>query len=187
MYALIRNNLVEQYPYSISQLRLDNPNISFPAEPSIADLEASGVFQVEPISQPTYDYINEQVVETSPQLINNKWTQVWIVQQANQETINERKRLIKQEITYRVQQRLDDFAATRNYGDERTAPIVSACSYASSNHPKYGVEGRYCVEIREQTWDKVYEIEAEVLAGTRPMPLSYSEIEPELPALVWPI
>lgn len=93
----------------------------------------------------------------------------------------ERQQQIKTEITAAVQDRLDAFARTRGYDD-----IVSACSYATSTHPRYGAEGRYCVAVREQTWDAMFAIEADVLAGTRPMPAGYEDIEPELPALVWP-
>ena len=34
---------------------------------------------------------------------------------------------------------------------------------------------------------KLYEMMAEVEAGTRPMPEGYVDIEPELPLLEWPI
>jgi len=88
---------------------------------------------------------------------------------------------IKDEITAAVQARLDDFAQGRGYDN-----IVSACSYATSQHHKYGPEGRYCVSAREQTWDALFAIEAEVVAGTRPMPTGYDDIESELPPLVWP-
>lgn len=89
---------------------------------------------------------------------------------------------IKDEITAAVQSRLDAFAQGRGYDN-----IVSACSYATSQHPKYGPEGRYCVSAREQTWDALFAIEAQVIAGTRPMPAGYEDIEADLPALVWPV
>jgi hypothetical protein len=36
------------------------------------------------------------------------------------------------------------------------------------------------------TWARLYELLAEVQAGTRPMPTGFADIEPELPPLVWP-
>ena len=89
--------------------------------------------------------------------------------------------MIGDAITERVQERLDAFARTRGYDN-----IVSACSYATSTHPKYGPEGRYCVAVREQTWDTLFVIEADVIAGERPMPRCYEDIESELPVLAWP-
>lgn len=36
-----------------------------------------------------------------------------------------------------------------------------------------------------QTWARLYEILAEVEAGTRPVPMSLAEIERQLPDLTW--
>lgn len=36
-------------------------------------------------------------------------------------------------------------------------------------------------------WAKLYEILAEVETGTRPMPVGFKDIEPELPILQWPL
>ena len=80
-----------------------------------------------------------------------------------------------------TQQRLDDFARTRGYDG-----ILSACTYATSPTPRFAAEGQYCVEARDATWAKLYEMLDEVLAGTRPMPSGYADVEPELPALAWP-
>jgi hypothetical protein len=88
---------------------------------------------------------------------------------------------IQEQIVTATQQRLDNFAKTRNYDG-----VLSLCTYASSPNPKFQAEGQYGVEARDATWSKLYEIMAEVEAGTRPMPTGYADIEPELPPLVWP-
>lgn len=80
-----------------------------------------------------------------------------------------------------VQQRLDDFARTRNYDD-----IKSACDYAGCSVQKFSIEGQYCKDKRAETWKKLYEILAEIKANARPMPTSYEDVEPELPVLIWP-
>jgi len=89
--------------------------------------------------------------------------------------------ILIREVQDKTQQRLDAFASTRNY-----AGILSACTYATSTVPKFATEGQYCVEARDTTWAQLYEILAEVQAGTRPVPAGYSEIESELPVLAWP-
>ena len=81
-----------------------------------------------------------------------------------------------------AQKRLDDFARTRNYDG-----ILSLCTYATSVIPKFKLEGQYGVEVRDATWAKLYTILTEVEAGVRPVPGSFSDIEPELPALAWPV
>lgn len=88
---------------------------------------------------------------------------------------------IQAEIVTATQKRLDDFAKTRNYDG-----ILSVCTYAADLNPKFASEGQYCIDARGATWTKLYEILAEVEAGTRPMPSSYADIEFELPPLVWP-
>jgi len=82
--------------------------------------------------------------------------------------------------TERIQQRLDTFANTRNYDG-----ILSACTYATSNVPKFAAEGQYCVDIRDTTWATSYQILDDVLSGLRPMP-TIDELFTELPELIWP-
>ena len=82
----------------------------------------------------------------------------------------------------KVQKRLDDFARTRGYDG-----IMSACTYATSTNAQFAAEGQYCVEARDATWATLYQILDDVLAGTRPMPAGYADIETELPALEWPV
>lgn len=84
-------------------------------------------------------------------------------------------------IVLSVQQRLDTFAQTRKYDN-----ILSAATYAGSTIPQFALEGSYAVQIRDATWAKLYQMLAEVEAGTRPIPAAYDEIETELPALEWP-
>lgn len=81
-----------------------------------------------------------------------------------------------------TQQRLDDFARTRNYDG-----ILSACTYATSTVPKFASEGQHAVEVRDSTWKKLYEILDEVQSGERPIPAGFADIEPELPILEWPV
>lgn len=182
MYALINNGAVVTYPYSLSQLRQDNPQTSFPAAMPDERLADWGVYPVTEMLPPTYDARVEKLVELLPQMVHGDWEQSWSVVPLTADEITARNNEIREQIVTEVQNRLDTFAQSRQYDS-----IVSACSYATSTHAKYGAEGRYCVTAREQTWDALFAIEAEVLAGTRPMPQNYDEIKAELPALVWPV
>lgn len=64
-------------PYSIRQLRIDNPDTSFPAEPNDAILAAWGVYPVEVLSVPDHDQLTHQVVQLEPAKIGDKWVQGW--------------------------------------------------------------------------------------------------------------
>lgn len=88
---------------------------------------------------------------------------------------------VLKDVVSNTQARLDTFARTRNYDG-----ILSLCTYATSPTAKFSAEGQYGVVARDATWAKLYEMLAEVQAGTRPMPGSFADVEPELPALVWP-
>lgn len=82
--------------------------------------------------------------------------------------------------TNAIQQRLDDFARTRNYDN-----ALSCASYATSTNSKFAAEGQYIVEARDATWAVGYQILDDVMSGKRPMP-TWEEVEAELPALAWP-
>ena len=88
---------------------------------------------------------------------------------------------LQAEIVAATQQRLDDFARTRNYDG-----ILSACTYATSLVPKFATEGQYAVQARDATWATLYALLAEVQSGTRPAPASFDDVAPLLPELEWP-
>lgn len=182
MHALIENGQVTRYPYALEQLRRDNPQTIFAAQMTQEMFAEWNVFPVQQTAAPGYDSLTQTLREDTPALIGGSWVQVWEVRPATPEELAQRKQQIRAEITDAVQARLDAFAATRGYDN-----IVSACSYATSAHAKYGPEGRYCVAAREATWDALFAIEAEVVAGTRPMPYGYDSIESDLPVLTWPV
>lgn len=89
MYVLITNDSVEKYTYSISQLMADNPQTSFPANPSDETLAEWGVFKVAATQRPEVDY-TKNVVEGQPEFIGGVWAQVWIVSDASAQEIEQR-------------------------------------------------------------------------------------------------
>jgi hypothetical protein len=89
MHALINNGAVEKYPYTIGNLRKDNPNTSFPKNPSDELLEGLGMFRVAKVDRPEYDH-TKNIAEGTPVQVNGVWTQVWNVTDASAEEIAER-------------------------------------------------------------------------------------------------
>ena len=79
-----------------------------------------------------------------------------------------------------VQSHLDSRAAERGYSG-----ILSATSYATSNHPRFGAEGRAYAAWRDAVWDYCYQELAAVQQGLRAIPTVEALIA-ELPALVLP-
>lgn len=78
MYIKTINGAYEK-PYSIGQLRKDNPNTSFPKYPTDALLAEWGVYPVAAASQPSHNPSIEKVVEDTPVNVAGTWTQVWKV------------------------------------------------------------------------------------------------------------
>lgn len=77
MYAKITNGVVEKYPYSIGDLRKDNKNVSFPANPSNDTLAEWGVYPVVSTAEPSYDIATQRVIWGIPALVNGQWTHTW--------------------------------------------------------------------------------------------------------------
>ena len=67
------------WPYSLGQLRSDEPTKSFSSSPSDAELAVFGVFRVEPTAQPSYNPAAEKVVEAHPIGADGVWQQAWEV------------------------------------------------------------------------------------------------------------
>lgn len=88
---------------------------------------------------------------------------------------------LQEQVVAATQNRLDDFARTRNYDG-----ILSACTYATSAVPRFAAEGQYAVQARDATWAALYALLAEVQAGAQPAPDSFEDVAPLLPVLEWP-
>lgn len=87
MYAKLNNGSVEIYPYSIGQLRKDNPSTSFPKEISTEVLETFNVVEVIPSNAPEITY-NQKVSEVTPTLENGVWKQTFSVSDLTQEELS---------------------------------------------------------------------------------------------------
>ena len=74
MYVKINNGVIEHYPYTLERLRSDNPNVSFPKEPSDELLSEWGVFPVGYQSQPEYNSSTQRVDHSAePELVEGNW------------------------------------------------------------------------------------------------------------------
>ena len=88
MPALIHTITLE-YPRSLWQLRQENPNVSFPAEPTDEDLAPFDHAYVHPTPPPECDPRTERVEDTlQPQQADDgTWHQAWTVRPATAEEI----------------------------------------------------------------------------------------------------
>ena len=150
-----------------------------PSKPYLAEKQAT---QVKNYIE--HDSSKEKLEQTEPYILGSEVYAVKAVLLSEEEleAVKQQQALaLQQSIVNSTQERLNAFASTRNYDG-----ILSACTYATSPNQKFAKEGKYCVEARDNTWTKLYEILAEVQEGVREAPSSYYDIEPELPVLTWP-
>lgn len=91
MYILAPNGTAETYPYSATQLIKDNPQVSFPKNPTDALLASHGVFPVARVDRPEYDPATQNLAEGAPRLTAGVWTQVWVITDATPEDVAQRR------------------------------------------------------------------------------------------------
>lgn len=87
---------VVTWPYSVAQLRADS-NVSFSATPPTEVLEAFNVFEVHPTDRPSFNTITQDVVEVTPVLVNDMWTQQWAIVNASAKQVAARQKQAAQE------------------------------------------------------------------------------------------
>lgn len=90
MYVKVINRVVEEYPYSIGELRKDNPNVSFPADPSNETLAEWNVYPVTPQNPPSFNYATHNCERVNPTLQNEVWVETWAVTEATEEQKQQR-------------------------------------------------------------------------------------------------
>ena len=66
-------------PYSLAELRRDNPTVSFPGTFTDALAAEWGLLPLQATPQPDINRLTEDLVEGTPELVNGAWTQVWTV------------------------------------------------------------------------------------------------------------
>lgn len=164
-------------------IMLANPEVSFPNRGwSDEELAPYGYAELHFPTEHPFQSTYEKLVEGTPAKIGDKWYIQFDVVPMTEEEVNWKNAQIRSDIVAQTQSRLDNFAQSRNYDG-----ILSLATYATSTNAKFQAEGQYGVTARDATWAKLYEIMAEVEAGTRPMPESFADVEPELPVLEWPL
>ena len=80
MYVkLTSGNEVEQYPYTLGDLRRDNKNVSFPRQVDADTLTSYNVYPVVVADAPTYDAITQKIAQGTPALVGGQWKVDWVV------------------------------------------------------------------------------------------------------------
>jgi hypothetical protein len=77
-----------KYPYTRDDLTRDNPNVSFPVNPTPYDLEPFNVYILTPTNIPEVnDPRTQRVIKKTPILENNIWKEVWEIRNATESEV----------------------------------------------------------------------------------------------------
>lgn len=87
MYVKVTNGVPT--PYTIGQLRKDNPNVSFPRQISEQTLQSFGVFPFTRAAYPTYDKRTQKLEVGDIEQVNGKWVEQWNVVNRTQEEVSQ--------------------------------------------------------------------------------------------------
>lgn len=122
MYVLAPNQTVEIFPYSIGDLRRDNPNTSYPRNPSDTVLASWNVFPVTDKPTPAYNPATQNCNQVNPTLIDGKWEMAWAVTPATSEQIAERTSAKESE----VRQQRNQLLSACDWTQLPDAPVLRA-------------------------------------------------------------
>jgi len=90
MYVKITNGSVDTYPYSVGQLRRDNPNTSFPKQIPDEMLADYGVYPVTVSDQPSITARTQKVaMNATPTLVGSDWTISWTTSDKTADEVQE--------------------------------------------------------------------------------------------------
>lgn len=77
MYVKAKNSTVERFPFSVFELRKENPNVSLPRDLTQEQLASMDVFPVVEQPQPDTDRFSYSVKRQLPELVDGQWTILW--------------------------------------------------------------------------------------------------------------
>lgn len=127
VYVLTQNGVVQKYPYTLTDLILDNPETSFP-NPMTDEIAADfNTYPVVETPQPSYDPITENLDWVNPMLENGVWVQQWSVSAATPEEIEKRGIQAKQTNKAQASQLLSetDWVDLGPVGDPAVVPHLA--------------------------------------------------------------
>lgn len=80
MFVKTTNGNLSKFPYTLGELRRDNPQTSFPKTISDSTLAEYGVYRVTEVDAPQFDSKTHRVVK-GVENVDGEWTVTWTTQQ----------------------------------------------------------------------------------------------------------
>jgi len=179
MYVKVENGQIAQYPYTIGNLRKDNPRTSFP---KVIFEETLAEFDVYPVTEASvsYDPATQIIAPNAqPSLVDGKWVLGFSIIELTPEQIEAKAQEKLQPYKNAVQRLLDSTAIAKGYDS-----ILSMCTYANSTNASWAAEGQAAVNWRDACWNESLVQMGNYLAtGNKP---SMEDFLAAMPTPVWP-
>lgn len=86
-YVKANNSSVVKFPYSIDDLKNDNPNTSFPVDVPNSTLADWKVYPVQVGPKPEVNPDQDAVLKDMPDYVNNSWVLGWLVRSKTDQEI----------------------------------------------------------------------------------------------------
>lgn len=95
-YVLLSDDgSILKYPYGVSELKTDNPNVSFPIDFESMNLSEWNVYYVTPTKPNGVINYTKKVTEGIPEYKNGQWYQTWIIADLTGQDLEDAKMLMK--------------------------------------------------------------------------------------------
>ena len=119
-YIKLTNDVPEIY--SIGQLRRDNPNVSFPKNPTESLLADWNMYPFTTLDRPEFNFATQNCVKGDITEVNGIWSQGWVVENKPQEEAEANVRSMRDELLQKTDwMALSDNTLTQPWADYRQA------------------------------------------------------------------
>ena len=89
-YVLAPGGTIKKYPYTLTDMRRDNPSVNFPRDISDEQAAEYSTYPVVDTAQPSYDPDTQYIEWVNPSYTDGLWIQQWRVDALTPEEIAER-------------------------------------------------------------------------------------------------
>jgi hypothetical protein len=96
MFALVQDGVLVRYPYTLTDLRLANQNVSFATNVNDETLASFGMVRVITVDRPNV-MDGQAVEEGQPVFSDGNWVQTWSVRDLNESEVQQRMDAVRNE------------------------------------------------------------------------------------------
>lgn len=141
-----------------------------------AELAAQGWYPFVPSAQPSFNPATQRVERSlrfAINVVNEVWTVVALTDAEKMDYLRQQRAILKSFLD----RYMDSQVAPKDYDS-----VLTACTWINASTPEWANDARAASAFREECFKRAYQIEADVLAGLRPVPTE-AEFQAEMPVL----